>query len=1668
MDAASSDAAGPVDALVAFDFGPAPEIPSPPVEEKPSSSICVDPDVPGISPRPLWGRIVQPGADGGEAIPDYVEVSRNFNLVKSLKILASVMTKASKRMRVDAEDPLSGVVDAFPPEATGHCICNGCSLQGAAATAWEQAEQQVQALFQGDGANLPPIATFLQDLIDHFLKRLEQGSIEALHEVATVAPIRWRTMAQDRAAARVNEFLAACQVPPLPAQDVADLTAQVQDLAQTFRDEMGDVLQALREVDLPALRQQVGGLLDDAKALWKQFRQVGSLGDLLDKTRWDSVRSTVQNLVPRARAIAQQMAPLADALEQAVQNVGPSIQQTASQVQGLQGALTTLAQAAGSSPCAQDAQVLAAHLATFQAHLQQDLQDVASTVAQQTASDLREVGRSVLEDGLSDLQGATIDALEQQVVQPYLNMLNNGLEGCHLRDTRAACDHYCQAYQGTLVWLPNDYFKTPRVTPSTVAQAGLFVLKQIGWLDQVVQGIQQSGSGGALMEGIGQAAQVVGSAAEMLANFADLLERFLKHVDTFTEGYHLGAYDTLRPRLHQCVGYAGHGTFAQMGNIGGSGFRIGARYTSHNLSRSHRVQVRTGGFGVSVLGRSLSLAPSIEINTQIEGWRLWDPTRPFGLPVSTQVTVGQIGRYDLFHLVDAGELQAAGLVDQSGHVNLFVRPLYPTTYLDDQGQTRVWPRPEVLALVPSEGSSTAVFGAGLNFDPKLKPIRKDLPTIQIWPPWVTATPWFQLAAALEWFFQANRFLDRILEQVNRNLPPADRLTPDDLKRDMHAFQAPDLTGDDGTSVTVEPSAGVDLTVGFSVWKVRFGVTLGLGLEVSIEPGGAGGIVDLNASLVDTLRHSNPPEEAPCSPVYVGRTSYQCNNRLFRDSEGQSISQADYSCVAAGEGSCCIQIACDPKAPQKCQEIGRKLGVEWPLALCLDAWTGIDKQVCALLNQGQQAQVIQAIQVASQWLGYMPFGTVPLREALVAIKNALASFQVTGTWGSSRCAHSECQTAFSTGWINQSPPTECETHGYCLGGDGTTEHDRTEGQCGKEATFVPYQCVKTIEEDLDHWEGAGCSPLQHGYPSACGCLRDQDCVEGLEVCDPVTGRCASASTQEAISCLCDGGACPPGRDCVDGACMKPCAQDDECPGPQVVCAQGHCRPTASIPTAEQVVSGIRGVGAPMHAVSTYAMSTLDFTSRFRMHLTIGAEFKIFGKKRSWKILELAKAWNIGHPTSKAWYQPGLEARYQHQCQSVEGEGVTNYFPHGRTDDTTGLLDLAGATDPQLCLAAANVCRYPAEGAFFAQYPDFVPPDQVGPRNTCSTANPEACELASFLDWCTATMPGRVSDPHPSTSEDIWQGVSDTVAWGEDVGMDLWGSAQLCINGKVWTQALLALPGNLEALDCRYTDPRTAITWTFPCADIHEQMLRIWGCLDVHGTVPYASQMATYPGAQVFTQWQGRDVLVLDALFDPVPIVDPNHVTPNAVEWDLSPQHLKPAIRQYFQPPLGVNLADLWVQGLADCFDRRYQDPLETRCECQQDADCLAWASQGQLVRCAAGACEAFGDGPDGAATWQRMQCPVVELGVEVVAGPCCGDGKVEWTQDLSYVEECDDGNLVDGDGCSSLCRIEGEVGPPSRMACVDWMNPQCEPRQCRLPGGEVGRCARTAAKTCDCL
>jgi hypothetical protein len=149
---------------------------------------------------------------------------------------------------------------------------------------------------------------------------------------------------------------------------------------------------------------------------------------------------------------------------------------------------------------------------------------------------------------------------------------------------------------------------------------------------------------------------------------SQLIQKYQKYVDLLTEGYHLGGYSTERPNLHLCVGYGGHGAFAQMLKLFGE-VSIGSRYTSHNLSKEHRAQFRSGGFAVDAFGHTLSILPGIEANLQIDGFKLWDAQKPFGIDLGQLgqqcIPINDIDKYDIFHLVEATDITCRKTIRQS-------------------------------------------------------------------------------------------------------------------------------------------------------------------------------------------------------------------------------------------------------------------------------------------------------------------------------------------------------------------------------------------------------------------------------------------------------------------------------------------------------------------------------------------------------------------------------------------------------------------------------------------------------------------------------------------------------------------------------------------------------------------------------------------------------------------------------------------------------------------------------------------------------------------------------------------------------------------------------------------------------------------------------------------
>jgi hypothetical protein len=71
---------------------------------------------PEAPPRPLWTEL-QPPTGATQGAPDYVNVTNNFQVVNTIRLLASIATRAAQKL----QDLSSQVED---PEAEGRCVCS--------------------------------------------------------------------------------------------------------------------------------------------------------------------------------------------------------------------------------------------------------------------------------------------------------------------------------------------------------------------------------------------------------------------------------------------------------------------------------------------------------------------------------------------------------------------------------------------------------------------------------------------------------------------------------------------------------------------------------------------------------------------------------------------------------------------------------------------------------------------------------------------------------------------------------------------------------------------------------------------------------------------------------------------------------------------------------------------------------------------------------------------------------------------------------------------------------------------------------------------------------------------------------------------------------------------------------------------------------------------------------------------------------------------------------------------------------------------------------------------------------------------------------------------------------------------------------------------------------
>lgn len=1148
--------------------------------------------------------------------------------------------------------------------------------------------------------------------------------------------------------------------------------------------------------------------------------------------------------------------------------------------------------------------------------------------------------------------------------------------------SREACDSFCTTGSlgipgacsgGTRLWLPNDVF-------SSATGAAKFGAKQLKLLDELQDFLNSpvftSISG------------VLGSMSAAIENAAEISARLQCWIDLFSEGYHLGGFDQQRPDLHMCVGYYGHGAFAGIGEPGK--FEIGGRYASHNLSASHRAQMRMGGWGLTAFGKTLTILPNIEFNTQLDDYRFFDKCKPLGFAIggdpSFSCTNGfgmwvgsgaapagtiDVDKIDMFHLVDRSQLQS---LDSDGNDlisggEFVVAGYQPFRYPDHAIGPHQWPR----AAIESswEGQVASVVSTGLNIDPHITPIAKILGTYILYPG-VTFIPILTLKAGLEWDHEAYKLRSRLMTALNKNLAPSLAFTHADFERSMHPMQAPDLSAETGVGAYVTPGIKAQLTVGIVVSKyLEVGISGFQGLELDIRPAAHGGLVDLGLALTDALNTSNPPE-GPCSPVLSAKTSVLCSDRSYDTLVPQhSDPKSSYACTPSTDASsCCLKFA-----------IGSAAGPPQKYAVCIDTWTGITSALCTC-EQGVQA-------CYDKIKGFVPSAARAKIEGWLQ-SGALAS--LVPSWTASKsCQQCEKDKSCVTEWWGRTPSmtslSECALHGYCVapGSSAATTYDITEKSClATKGTFYRYQCVDEMTHEITGWKGPGCHPFTSGFPSACGCGKDADCASG-EGCDTSTGKCSASPAD--CACNPSGNAdpvipCGTGRLCQKGACALACSGNSAC---QVgfSCKAGACASATDIPYAEQIAwLADHPAPGPRHAIESYGLTDMTLTLILSAGVRIGATISLFKKKFEYMIWRWSQAWDLGS-TQKATYQPGLEARYLDECNGSMGS-VVNHQP--------------GSGNAMTCSGATSyVCRYPASSS--PQWANYDQPNEL-------------------ISHCKEEMPIHVEDPPVPTPAEFGDAVSNTIAFGIDAGTTAWSDNQLCV-GKQRFSDWAKNPPQLQG-PCSYTGQRSGAPASFPCSAVETFTLQIWGCLNTttpqgaalknfiatHGlntvTPPYLVT-PTYPSALT-----SAEVIDLHAL-----VIDPS----------------EPAVTAQFAGPIWAaasngGFADTMMlrnvlYAVEQCYEGNFQS--ETVCACNSAADCNVAAGE----TCSNNQCQESGG--------TLAVCPFIEFGAAVHPQPCCGDGTVEKTAS----EECDDGNTITGDGCTENCKRElGSAACCTPGGCVD--------------------------------
>ncbi len=1025
--------------------------------------FCEDTDelgAPYAPARPLWSDFAGnhydgiTHTDGSQSIryPDYENVSHNLAILESLQFLLSMVQNVSAKVEsaqtfLEDEEYLDATYGLIP-QVDGHCVCidGSCDPNSIMADVEDVVNDlidvhQIEDILE-DYLTQKIDATImdLDDLLQYFEDLIDPSA----GLIAVLQSTLYTAIEDEIAAAETNMIgpvADACDPTTwtTPSELADAIEAAVNDAVSELEAELNADFQTVKdavELAISTPSSVLNQLKADIQVVKSYFEDVSSFQDLINLD-WAELIGVLEDMVPFYEDIATD---IQDAITD-VTGVWDDISNFDTRVQTLADDLYTSVmdelEAAGGDvlACVDAIEDAASYLGGYDPSMfLDDLTDALETVVDDTWDEMRtrvlDTWQSI-EDRITGIGLEDATAIFDIWAADARSLITGTIEGCYMRGTRPECFDFCSATGATaqddFIWMPVDFLQDPAATAAGAASGALFALEQSGWLDDVREWVStqmETDLGAAFTSVLG----FLGDFAEAIEDVIEFLGDAFEYVDLFTEGYHLGAYNEVRPDLHMCIGYYGHGAYAQMGALGGDTFSIGARYSSHNLSEEHRVQFRSGGFAVSAFGYDLSLLPGIEFNTQLDGWKLWDQTRPFGIPMGATIDPDTVGRLDVFNVVPM-DRYPFGMTPGVPIGAFLVRDLYPSR--PTGFATPEWPRPGVAE--PWELRSTAVMSMGLNLEfhyPPDGPEYIELPDIPIIPGILTVVPSFGYQLGVGWVHDTNNMRDRVQEMINANLPAADHLTSADFGRDMHAMQAPDLTADNQTWAYVEPSLNIEAFLGFKVWKIKVGAGARVGLAVNIRPGGTGGILDMNAALADALLHSNPPADAPCDPIWNFEETYECTNTTFPTSDGV------YSCSPAESGaSCCVQI------------LVREGRLADNYRLCIDEWTGIDREYCSYLNLPRE-ELPGIIETVEGLPGFLSGIKTRLLNVLALADYAeiRAEWRADASCAERECGNAEQETLLDTGGVNIQSLSECEQFGYCTYEDGTIEHDLTLDQC----------------------------------------------------------------------------------------------------------------------------------------------------------------------------------------------------------------------------------------------------------------------------------------------------------------------------------------------------------------------------------------------------------------------------------------------------------------------------------------------------------------------------------------------------------------------------------------------------------------------------------------------